>query len=167
MNIFFLSLNPEICAIMHCDKHVRKMILEYAQMLCTAHHVCGRYKNPKLYKISFKNNPCTVWTRTTSGNYLWLYQLFINLCKQYTHRFGKIHSSQKQLEACLSFIPIGIPDGNITKLHQAMPERCKHTRDTQAYYNYYNTEKTYFAKWTNVPVPYWYKDLNKIENKLN
>ena len=40
---------------MHCDSHVVKMILEYAQMLCTAHHVCGNYKNPKLYKIAFKN----------------------------------------------------------------------------------------------------------------
>ena len=116
MNIFFLSINPEVCAIMHCDKHVRKMILEYAQMLCTAHHVCGRYKNPKLYKISFKNNPCTVWARTSSGNYLYLYILFINLCKEYTRRFGKIHATETQLEYCLSFIPIYIPNGNITKV---------------------------------------------------
>jgi len=160
MNIFFLSINPEVCAIMHCDKHVRKMILEYAQMLCTAHHVCGRYKNPKLYKISFKNNPCTVWARTTSGNYVYLYILFINLCKEYTRRFGKIHATQKQLECCLFFIPIYIPSGNITKVHQAMPEKCKHNRDTQAYHTYYNIEKSYFAVWTNTTVPYWYKNLN-------
>ena len=165
MNIFFLSLNPKVCAIMHCDAHVRKMILEYAQMLCSAHHVCGKYKSPKLYKIAFKNNPCTVWTRATSGNYLWLYTLFINLCKEYTRRFGKIHSSQTRLEHCLSFIPVYIPNGNITKLHQAMPERCKHPRDIQAYHNYYNMEKTYFAKWTNAMIPYWYTDLNK--NKIN
>ena len=76
-----MSISPKICAMMHCDKHVRKMILEYAQMLCSAHHVCGNYKSPDLYKIAFKNNPCTVWARTTTGNYLWLYNLFINLCK--------------------------------------------------------------------------------------
>ncbi len=165
MNIFFLSLDPKVCAIMHCDAHVRKMILEYAQMLCSAHHVSGKYKNPNLYKVAFKNNPCTVWTRATSGNYLWLYNLFINLCKEYTHRFGKIHSSQTRLEHCLSFIPVYIPNGNITRLHQAMPERCKHSRDIQAYHNYYNMEKTYFAKWTNAMIPYWYTDLNK--NKIN
>ena len=164
MNIFFLSLNPKICAIMHCDAHVRKMILEYAQMLCSAHHICGKYKNPNLYQVAFKNNPCTVWARATSGNYLWLYNLFINLCKEYTYRFGKIHSSQIRLEHCLSFIPVYIPNGNMTKLHQAMPERCKHPRDTQAYHNYYNMEKTYFAKWTVANVPQWYKDLNK--NKI-
>ena len=39
MNIFFLSWNPETCAQMHCDKHVVKMILETAQILCTAHRV--------------------------------------------------------------------------------------------------------------------------------
>ena len=165
MNIFFLSLNPKICAIMHCDAHVRKMILEYAQMLCSAHHICGKYKNRNLYKVAFKNNPCTVWTRATSGNYLWLYNLFINLCKEYTYRFGKVHSSQIRLEHCLSFIPVYIPNGNITRLHQAMPERCKHPRDIQAYHNYYNMEKTYFAKWTVANVPHWYKDLNK--NKIN
>jgi len=137
------------------------MILEYAQMLCSAHHVCGKYKNPNLYKLSFKNNPCTVWTRASSGNYLWLYTLFINLCKEYTRRFGKIHASQTRLQYCLAFIPIYIPNGNITRLHQAMPERCKHARDTKAYHNYYNTEKTYFAKWTNAETPYWYQDLNK------
>ena len=125
MNIFFLSICPKTCAVMHCDAHVRKMILEYAQMLCSAHHVCGRYKNPNLYKIAFRNNPCTVWTRASSGNYLYLYTLFMNLCKEFTYRFGKVHSSQRQLEKCLSFIPIGVPNGNITKLHQAMPERCK------------------------------------------
>lgn len=158
MNIFFLSLNPIICAKMHCDAHVRKMIIEYAQMLCCAHHVSGKYKNPELYHVAFKNNPCTVWTRATSANYLWLYTLFINLCKEYTRRFGKIHASQKQLEHCLSFIPVYIPNGNITKLHQAMPEKCKHNRDIQAYHNYYNMEKTYFAKWTNTDIPYWYKN---------
>lgn len=157
MNIFFLSLNPRICAIMHCDKHIRKMILEYAQILCTAHHLCGRYKNPKLWKIAFKNNPCTVWGRTTSTNYLWLYLLFINCCKEFTLRFGKIHSAQIQLENCLSFIPLGIPNGPMTKLHQAMPDYCKQPNDIKAYHKYYIMEKNYFAKWTYRETPYWYK----------
>jgi hypothetical protein len=157
MNIFWLSFNPRICAMMHCDAHVRKMILEYAQMLCSAHHVCGKYKNPKLYKIAFKNNPCTVWARTTSGNYLWLYILFIELCKEFTYRFGKVHSSQKRLENCLSFIPVGIPNGNITVPHKAMPEYCKRKNVIISYHNYYNMEKTYFAKWTIRQIPYWYK----------
>jgi hypothetical protein len=159
MNIFFLSICPYTCAKMHCDKHVRKMIIEYGQMLSTAHHVCGKYKNPKLYKISFKNNPCTVWARTSSTNYLWLYILFKELCKEFEYRFGKKHASQKQLEACLSFIPLGIPNGNITNIHQAMPDYCKHKNPIKAYHNYYNGEKTYFASWTSRETPHWYKPI--------
>lgn len=39
MNIFVLHPTPRISAQYHCDKHVVKMILEYAQMLSTAHRV--------------------------------------------------------------------------------------------------------------------------------
>ena len=39
MNIFYLDRDPKIAAQLACDKHVVKMILESAQMLCTAHRV--------------------------------------------------------------------------------------------------------------------------------
>ena len=39
MNIFYLDDNVVKCAEMHNDKHVVKMILEYAQLLSTAHRV--------------------------------------------------------------------------------------------------------------------------------
>ena len=39
MNIFFLDKRPDDAAEMHCDKHCVKMILEYSQMLSTAHRV--------------------------------------------------------------------------------------------------------------------------------
>ena len=35
MNIFILDPNPELAAIYHNDKHIVKMPLEMAQMLCT------------------------------------------------------------------------------------------------------------------------------------
>ena len=37
MNIFYLDTDPELSAKYHCDKHVVKMILEYGQLLSTAH----------------------------------------------------------------------------------------------------------------------------------
>ena len=37
MNIFYLHNNPKVCAEQHVDKHVVKMIVEYAQLLSTAH----------------------------------------------------------------------------------------------------------------------------------
>ena len=39
MNIFYLNEQPQPCAEMHCDKHVVKMIIEYAQLLSTCHRV--------------------------------------------------------------------------------------------------------------------------------
>ena len=39
MNIFYLDKDPKVCAEMHLDKHVVKMIIEYAQLMSTAHRV--------------------------------------------------------------------------------------------------------------------------------
>ncbi len=39
MNIFYLSKDTKECSQMHVDKHCVKMILEYAQLLSTAHRV--------------------------------------------------------------------------------------------------------------------------------
>lgn len=39
MNIFALSRDPFVAASYHCDRHVVKMIIEYAQLLSTAHRV--------------------------------------------------------------------------------------------------------------------------------
>ena len=38
MNIFYLHEDPQVSAKMHCD-NVVKMIIEYAQMLSTAHRM--------------------------------------------------------------------------------------------------------------------------------
>ena len=45
MNIFYVDKNPETAAKMMCDKHIIKMILESAQMLCTAKS-CLLYTSP-------------------------------------------------------------------------------------------------------------------------
>lgn len=39
MNIFVLDKDPFVAAELHCDKHVVKMIVEYAQLLSTAHRM--------------------------------------------------------------------------------------------------------------------------------
>lgn len=44
MNIFALDDNPRVAAQQHLDKHVVKMIIEYAQLLSTAHRVLDGLK---------------------------------------------------------------------------------------------------------------------------
>lgn len=48
MNIFVLSQNPFEAAQYHCDSHTCKMVIEYAQMLSTAH----RYHDGHLTTIN-------------------------------------------------------------------------------------------------------------------
>ena len=69
MNIFILDKDPKTAAEYHCDKHVIKMILETAQMLCTAHWETG---SQAPYRATHKNHPCTKWTRLNTSNYKWL-----------------------------------------------------------------------------------------------
>ena len=58
MNIFVLHKNPKKAAQYHHDKHVVKMILESAQMLCSVHWVMGSDGAP--YKLAHKNHPCCI-----------------------------------------------------------------------------------------------------------
>ena len=77
MNIFFLDENPQLNAQYHCDKHVVKMILETAQLLCSVHHMCDEVDVP--YKLAHKNNPCSIWCRKSLTNYLALCELGLEL----------------------------------------------------------------------------------------
>jgi hypothetical protein len=43
MNIFYLSEDITKCAEYHVDKHIVKMPLETAQLLCTVHWVSGGF----------------------------------------------------------------------------------------------------------------------------
>ena len=51
MNVFYLDPDPVKCAKMHVDKHVVKMIVEYAQLLSTAHRMLDavEYTGPVSY----------------------------------------------------------------------------------------------------------------------
>ena len=44
MNIFYLHNDPKTCAEQHLDKHVVKMLIEYAQLMSTAHRMLDGIK---------------------------------------------------------------------------------------------------------------------------
>ena len=114
MNIFALHIHPTLAAKQHCDKHVVKMILETAQLLSTAHRmldgdetrrpsVSGKTETKywvmennnmenTLYRATMMSHPCAIWVRETDANYTWAYNLFVGLCDEYTHRYGKVLS---------------------------------------------------------------------------
>lgn len=110
MNIFYLDEDPVICAQQHCDSHVTKMCVEYAQLLSTAFREHTRKSVSDelgIYKPSFYNHPSCVWVRTYYGGYEYLLKLFEALLKEYTFRYNKVHSAEYLLEP-LSNIPEGL-----------------------------------------------------------
>jgi hypothetical protein len=178
VNIFVLNKDPKIAAQMHCDKHVPKMVVESAQMLSTAHRMLDgkeytapsksgkrmvkHYKLPmnddKVYKAVHAKHPCTVWTMETHNNYMWHYELFKNLSKEYTFRFGKPHQSWELLKNALNCPPDNIPVGFLTKFALAMPEEYKTEDPVTSYQKYYKQDKKYFAKWERGRRrPYWWQ----------
>ena len=140
MNIFYLDKDPVKAAQVQYNKHVVKMILESAQMLCTAHHVYG-FPDDVPYKQSHLNHPSTIWCRQNRHNYMWLYRHMIALGDEYTRRYGKTHMSITKCKNILRSYPALIPNGEFTQPPQAMPDEYKDKCSVQAYWNYYIGEK--------------------------
>jgi len=159
MNIFFLSAIAREAAVMACDKHVVKMILESTQMLYTAHHVAGGplYACPYTpYKIAHKNHPSSVWARSSLENYNWLCELALAYCEEYRFRYGdyKEHACEKHLN-WLYENPPNIESLGFWDPPQCMPDPYKSDDCIEAYRNYYIGDKLGFAKYTNREIPYW------------
>jgi hypothetical protein len=140
VNIFYLDKCPYKAAEVQYNKHVVKMILESAQMLCTAHHVLGSSVNIP-YKAAHINHPSTMWVRENSSHYDWLYKHMIALGLQYTHRYGKTHMSITKCLEELRTHPDNIPNENFKQPPQCMPDEYKDKCSIQAYWNYYIGEK--------------------------
>lgn len=182
MNIFYLDPNPKACAEMHVDKHCVKMILEYAQLLSTAHRMLDgeeyidktkngrnirRWKLPDtqleslLFKASHINHPSAVWARHSQENYMWLAELLEELCVEYTYRYGKTHSVERSglMNTLKNCFPLNIPLGvGFTEPTPAMPDECKVKGSSlKSYHKYYIEKKNSFAKWKNRKVPTWYE----------
>jgi hypothetical protein len=156
MNIFFLDEDPTMSAQYHVDKHVVKMILETAQLLCGVHHATAPDNTYVPYKLSHKNHPCSIWARTSLSNYLYLCELGLELCKEYTYRYGKRHKSQDVIEWCLINKP-NVPDVEFTEPAMAMPDEYKVGDVVQSYRNYYMGAKSGFATWKNRQKPFWFE----------
>jgi hypothetical protein len=159
MNIFLLDYDVKKCAQSHVDKHVVKMILETAQLLCGVHWITDS-QSAAPYKLSHKNHPCSIWTRESLSNYLYLCELGLELCYEYTYRYGKRHKSQDVIEWCVVNKP-NIEDKGFTEPAKAMPDEYKVDDAVESYRNYYCGAKSSFASWKGREIPEWYE--NQLE----
>jgi hypothetical protein len=170
MNIFYLDRNPQKCAEMHVDKHCVKMILEYAQLLSTAHRVLdgvltvglsesGRKRTQYildseleqvLYSATHINHPSAIWCRQSSANYMWLAELLEECCKEYSYRYGKVHKVERDglMQTLKNNFPKNISDKPFTEPTPAMPDECKVPGDSiKSYQNYYLMNKGHLWSW--------------------
>jgi hypothetical protein len=170
MNIFVVHTNPELAARQLCNKHVVKMTLETAQMLCTTAHVLK--DEGKLdadldipYKRCHVNHPCTVWARQSLFNYHWLLIHGLSLASEYTHRYGKVHKSQAVIDWAMGLdVDVAFDNYDPTPFAQAMPDKYKRDNAVDAYRAYYMGEKARFAVWSKrEPPQWWHEHMNTLE----
>jgi len=178
MNIFYLDKDPIKSAKHHCDQHCVKMIIEYAQLLSTAHRVLDgeeyydRTANNRrikrwrmsddimengLMKASHVNHPSNKWLRKSKANYEWLFEMWCHLLDEYSHRYGKVHKCTERYEY-LKNPPKNIPDRPFAFTFDdlAMPDDVKHSDPIRAYRDYYVQYKDRMAKWTSRSIPDWW-----------
>lgn len=150
MNVFVLDLNPKLAAQYHLDKHVVKMPLETAQILCTILH---EHNIDAPYKKTHAKHPCTLWAMQSVQNFDWLVQLGVELCNEYTYRYGKIHKCLQVIEYCAQNKP-NLPNIQ-TGYALAMPDEYKTNDVVQSYRNYYQFGKTHLLQYTRRQHPTW------------
>ena len=152
MNIFITDTDPVKSATDLPDKLLVKMVLETAQILCTAHRELDgdQYADRhNLYKAAYTHHPAVKWVQTDFKAYWWTYALFVHLTYEYFLRYEKQHACA-DLTKPLQEIPKNIPRSNTTMYHLfttaplCMPDEYK----TEYSYYYhddmkYDLEKSY------------------------
>ena len=126
MNLFYLDEDLDKCAQYHVDKHIVKMPLEAAQLLCTAiwvdevlgftpralnaeerealnsrkseiKHLPLEERPLTPYLPMMYNHPCTIWTRSSLDNFEWVHCYANALNDEYHYRYGKLHKSVEEV----------------------------------------------------------------------
>ena len=161
MNIFATDSNPVVAASHLDDKRVIKMILESAQMLCTALHT-HKASYLAAYKSTHANHPCNIWCRENVSNYGWLLMHFKALAEEYTFRSGKIHKSASLFTDLYTGAGY-LPKGDLTKMANCaarndMNISYKHINDIHEAYRLYLIDRWALdklkPKWTNRTRPF-------------
>lgn len=154
MNIFILHENPTKAAQMLCDKHVVKMTLETAQILCSVLH---KHNISAPYRPTHKNHPCVLWTGESEENFLWTVEHGLALGEEYTFRYGKQHKSVSVIEeAFCQADNVSFPQVERTPFVLCLPDQYKTVSAVESYRTYYREDKKEFARWTKRQQPEWW-----------
>jgi hypothetical protein len=186
MNLFYLDEDLDKCAEYHVDKHIIKMPLEAAQLLCTAIWVdqylgfVPRALNKEERKViddakaevkhlevhersipylaTMYNHPCTIWVRSSLANFEWAHCYANALNDEYYYRYGKQHKSVVNVINKLPY-PQNMEDHGFTTFGLAMPDDLKdYDNPIESYRQFYMLDKATFASWKHREKPYWWDE---------
>lgn len=170
MNTFVLSLDPNKAARFHCNKHVVKMILESAQMLCAAHwihllkshnktvnvfkrirdaqqwayeHTAKELQPP--WKMSHLRHPCTIWTAENISNYKWQLSLCQALLAEYSIRYQRNHKTEHEAKWLAKNMPAGISNSYLSDFPVCMKDEYK-VADEHGIINVVESYRNYYIK---------------------
>ncbi len=146
MNVFAVDADPGRAARALCDRHVVKMTLETAQILCSAARTRLHQEAP--YRATHPNHPCVGWAAARRGNGEWLVRHGLALAEEYRRRFGRVHASHAVIARMARRGPPPSPGQRRQPFAQVMPERYRGRDAVEAYRRYYAAEKARFATWT-------------------
>lgn len=146
------------------------MILETAQLLSTAWHVCSPdslsasytcddphypYKesvkmgpglfyyigNQKIYAKTHEHHPSAVWVREGRANYDWLWRLGMHLLEEYEYRYRRQHATRHVLRALE--LPPSLRDAPIEEPPTAMADEYVVT-DAEGYVDAVASYRAYY-----------------------
>lgn len=161
MNIFALHEEPVLAAQAHFDVHVRKMMVEYAQILSTAQWALKGSVSTLVYKPAYFNHPSVKWARASLDNYMWLFSLWSALNDEYGFRFETGHKSWLDLSDLLATPPSNLPSRGLLPLFLAIGDDYKgHKCETfyesvMLYREYYQNSKAHLCRYTKRTQPKW------------
>ena len=173
MNIFFLDKDPKLCAQYHCDKHMSQQINNIATILSAVMRKAGI-----IYGIAHgnKNHPYVLWAEEADGNFLWLRELGMELCKEYSFRYSSTGANGHALEHIIrDCYPESAKKAfgwknqtkqrKMTRAPQCIPHHFKNEDIVKAYRDYYLVEKADLLTYTKRNVPEWVEELHLGEHK--
>lgn len=132
------------------------MIVETAQILCTAHRVLDEDVSDVFYKKTHVNHPSSVWARSSTENYDWLVEHLHGLGREYTHRYGKTHATITRLGEEIRTRPRGLTKTEWSDPPCAMADEFIVSDDpVENYRNYYVNGKAHLHRWKDREPPEW------------
>jgi hypothetical protein len=166
VNIFAVNDDPRLAARDLPDKLVVKMPTESLQLLTpwafNAHGIYVKKPDGTNYGTKgFAHHPCAKWLYEHPANVAWLISHGLEMCTEYSRRYGKTHGAQLgilQVRKLFIYQHPGVYPDDHTEFVQAMPDEFKVPGDpVTAYRNYINGYKGY-AVWNYSEKPDWWDD---------